>query len=84
MNNKLTKKEFKLYIHSKKACTMIIRHYITLSTHDTENILKVHDKMLDHCDIIISRKTFRIKFFNKYIYFNTVCGGIYDRSNEIS
>ena len=80
---KLTKKEIKLYTYHKRQCSIVIKHYITISGHDTENILKVHDKMLDHCDIIIERKTYRIRLFNNYIYFNTVYGGIYEWSYEI-
>ena len=81
MKNKLTKKEQKLYYNHKQQCAIIIRHYITLSTHDTENILKVNDRVLEHCDIIIERKTWRLKLITKYLYFNTMYGGIYDRSN---
>ena len=80
---KLTKKEKVLYMYHGKKCDIVIKHYITISSHDTENILKIHDKMLDHCDIIIERKTYRIRLFNNYIYFNTIYGGIYEWSYEI-
>lgn len=81
MKNKLTKKEEKLYYNHSKQCAIIIRHYITLSYTDSENLLKVNERMLEHCNIIIQRKTWRFKLITKYLYFNTMYGGVYDRSN---
>lgn len=75
---KLTKKEKVLYMQHGKKWDIVIKHYITISSHDTENIFKVHDKILDSGLIILKRVTKRIKIFNSYIYFNTVYGGVDD------
>ena len=78
MKTKLTKKEIKLYIKYGKKWDIVIKHYITVSSHDTENILKVHSKSIDSGLVLFKRVTKRIKVFNRYIYFNTVDGGVDD------
>ena len=72
---RITKKEKALLYFHGYQYDVVVRHYITISYNDTENILKVHDKMLDHCTFVLKRVTRRIKLFNRYIYFNTVYGG---------
>ena len=78
MKTKLTKKEIKLYMMYGKKWDIVIKHYITVSSHDTENILKVHSKSIDSGLVVLKRVTKRIKVFNRYIYFNTVYGGVDD------
>ena len=73
---KLTKKEIKLYQMYGKKWDIVIKHYITISTHDGQNILKVHGKMIDQGLVVLKRVTKIIKIFNRYIYFNTVYGGV--------
>ena len=76
MKNKLTKKEIKLYSMYGKKWDIIVKHYITFSTHDGQNILKVHGKSIDSGLVVLKRETWKIKIFNRYLYFNTIYGGI--------
>lgn len=78
MKTKLTKKETKLYMQHGKIWDIVIKHYITISTHDGQNIIKVHGKSIDSGLVVLKRVTKRIKIFNRYIYFNTVYGGVDD------
>lgn len=79
---KLTKKEKVLYMVHGKRWDIFVYHNINISRYgsgssaDTDNILKVHTKMIDLDLTIFKRITKRIKIFNTYIYFNTIYGGI--------
>lgn len=69
------RKEIKLYLQHGYKWDIYIKYYITYSNNDTENILKVNDKVICNNLTIIKRVTKRIKFLKKYIYFNKVYGG---------
>lgn len=74
---KLTKKEKQLYFNHGKKWDVIVKHYITLCNHDTDNLLKVHGKVVDAGLVILKRETKRLRLpFNWYIYFNRVFGGV--------
>ena len=69
------RKETKLYLQHGYKWDIYIKYYITISESDTENILKVNDKVIDNDLTVLKRETKIIKIFNKYIYFNKVYGG---------
>lgn len=72
------RKETKLYLQHGYKWDIYIKYYITISESDTENILKIHGKSVDSGLVVLKRITKRIKIFNRYIYFNTVYGGVDD------
>lgn len=79
--NKLKRlsKEKALYLVHGKRYEIIVKHYITLSRNDYENVIKCNTKMLEKANIIIERKTRKIKMFCGWIiYLNTYYGGIDD------
>ena len=78
MRSKLTKKEKQLYMQYGKKWDIEIHHYITISGSDSENILKVHGKVIeDHGLVILKRITRRFTLpFGWYLYINKVYGGI--------
>ena len=80
MRSKLTKKEKQLYLQHGKSWDVEIHYYITISRQDSENILKVHGKVIeDHGLVILKRITKRLTLpYGWYLYINKIYGGIDD------
>lgn len=70
------KKLKQLYTVYGKRWDVQVVYKITISDHDTENILKCNEKLIDKGLICMKRITKKIKIFNKYIYLNKLYGGI--------
>ena len=73
---KMTKKEIKLNLMYGKKWDVIIKYKITISDHDTENILKCNEKMIDLNATLLKRETWKFRLFGRYIYFNKLYGGL--------
>lgn len=74
----MTKKEKKLYFQHGRKWDVRVFYKITICNRDVENIFKCSDFLVDHNCLALKRVTRRIKVFNKYIYINTLYGGIDD------
>ena len=72
----MSKKEKKLYMHYGKKWDVYVYYKINICKHDTENIIKCHEKLCHHNCVVLKRETRKIKIFNTYLYFNTLYGGL--------
>lgn len=71
-NNKKLKQLYTVY---GKRWDVKVIYKITLCNHDTENILKCNEKLIDKNLVCMKRITKKIKLFNRFIYFNKLYGG---------
>ena len=72
----MSKKEKVLYMTSGKKYDVIVTHKINITYSDSANIIKCNEKLCDMNCICLKRVTKRFSLFGKYIYFNTLFGGI--------
>ena len=74
--NRFNKKEIKLHVMYGKKWDVIVKHVITISSQDSENIIKCNEKLIEFNAVCLKRITRKIKVFDKYIYINTLYGGL--------
>ena len=71
----MTKKEKKLYYNFGKKWDVEVKHVITLSDDDTENLFKYTDILFEKVEyefVILKRITRKLRIFRRTIYFNTL------------
>lgn len=78
---KMTKKEIKLNVMYGKKWDVIIKHVITISVQDSENIIKCNEKLIEYNAVCLKRITRKIKVFDRYIYINTLYGELDEKNN---
>lgn len=71
-NNKKLKQLYTVY---GKRWDVKVVYKITICAHDTENIMKCNEKLIDKNLVCMKRITKKMKLFNRYIYFNKLYGG---------
>ena len=71
-NNKKLKQLYTVY---GKRWDVKVVYKITICTHDTENILKCNEKLIDKNLVCMKRITKKMKLFNRFVYFNKLYGG---------
>lgn len=72
----MSKKEKVLYMCYGKKWDVIVKHKIFICDDDHENLYRCMDYLYDNDLIGLKRITKRFRIFGKYIYFNTIYGGI--------
>lgn len=71
-NNKKVKQLYMIY---GKRYDVKVVYKITICDHDTENILKCNEKLIDKNLVCMKRITKKMRFINKWIYLNKLYGG---------
>ena len=74
----MSKKEKKLYMQHGKKWDVYVFYKITISEHDTENIIKCHEKLCHYNCVALKRITRKFRFFGTNIYLNMLYGGLND------
>ena len=79
--------EKRLFLTYGKRWNIIVKHKIVIAHHDSVNVIRCNEYMMNHNCIVIKRITRRFRIFGTFIYLNTLYGGlekegVYERQNN--